>query len=123
MTRIALALLAAAAALGQQKPAEPPEEDEALAIKEYSFNPLQAEKELRVGNFYFKKGSYRAAALRFREATRWNPNFAEAWLRLGEAQEKLGDAKAAREAYEKFLALAPKHKKAPEIRAKLAGKG
>jgi len=117
-----LALLAAAA-LCQQKPAEPPEEDEALAVKEYSFNPLQAEQELRVGNFYFRKGSYRAAALRFREATRWNPNWAEAWLRLGEAQEKLGDDKAAREAYEKFLELAPRHKRAGEIRKKLAGKG
>ncbi len=123
MTRILLALLVAGAAWCQQKPAEPPEEDETLAVKEYTFNPLQAEKELRVGNFYFKKGSYRAAALRFREATRWNPNWAEAWLRLGEAQEKLGDEKAAREAYEKFLELAPKHKRAAEIRKKLAGKG
>lgn len=121
---MALALWAAAAvALCQQKPVEPPEEDETLAVKEYSFNPLQAEKELRVGNFYFKKGSYRAAALRFREATRWNPRFAEAWLRLGEAQEKLGDAKAAREAYEKFLELAPRHKRADEVRRKLESKG
>lgn len=113
----------AAAALCQQKPAEPPEEDEALAVREYSFNPLQAEKELRVGNFYFRKGSYRAAAMRFREATRWNPKWAEAWLRLGEAQEKLGDEKAAREAYEKFLELAPRHKRAAEVRRKLEGKG
>jgi hypothetical protein len=37
---------------------EPEEEDESLKPKEYSFNPLQAEKEVRVGNFYFKKGSY-----------------------------------------------------------------
>ncbi|MCS7315487.1 MAG: tetratricopeptide repeat protein [Bryobacteraceae bacterium] len=124
MTRVALALWAAAAmALCQQRPVEPPEEDEALAAREYSFNPLQAEKELRVGNFYFKKGSYRAAALRFREATRWNPKWAEAWLRLGEAQEKLGDKKAAREAYEKFLELAPGHRRAAEVRKKLAGMG
>ncbi len=117
-----LILLTAGLAAGlQQKPQEPPEEDETLATREYSFNPLQAEKELKVGNFYFKKGSYRAAALRFREATRWNPSYAEAWLRLGEAQEKLGDQKAAREAYGKFLSLAPKHKRAAEIRKKVAG--
>ncbi len=117
-----LILLGAALTAGfQQKPQEPPEEDETLAAREYAFNPLQAEKELRVGNFYFKKGSYRAAASRFREATRWNPGFAEAWLRLGEAQEKLGDQKAAREAYEKFLSLAPKHKRAAEIRKKVTG--
>ncbi|MEK7404310.1 MAG: tetratricopeptide repeat protein [Acidobacteriota bacterium] len=115
MARILLLLLALAAA-AQQKPQEPPEEDESLAVKEYSFNPLQAEKEIKIGNFYFKKGSYKAAALRFREATRWNPGLAEAWLRLGETHEKLNDRNAAREAYAKFLALAPKHKRAAEIR-------
>src|SRR5207244_4437598 len=47
----------------------PPEEDEATAPKVYSFNPLQAEKELKIGNYYFRKGSFRAAAQRFREAT------------------------------------------------------
>ena len=33
----------------------PPEEDESLIPKEYSFNPLQASKELRVGNYYLKQ--------------------------------------------------------------------
>ena len=42
----------------QPKEAEPPEEDEASKPKEYAFNPLQAEKEVTVGNYYFKKGSY-----------------------------------------------------------------
>ena len=102
------------------KPAEPAEEDESLVPKEYSFNPLQAEKELKVGAFYFKKGSYRAAARRFQEATKWNPGFAEAFLRLGEAQEKLKDSKAAREAYRKFLELAPEDKRAAQIKRKLA---
>ena len=67
---------------------EPPEEDANLKPKVYAFNPLQANKELQVGVEYFKKHSYKAAAGRFREATRWNPNLAEAWLRLGEAEEK-----------------------------------
>ncbi len=114
--------MAAQSPQDQQKSQEPPEEDEALATKEYTFNPLQAEKEFKVGNFYFKKGSYKAAALRFREATKWNPGFAEAWLKLGETQEKLNDEKAAREAYQKYLELAPKDKRAAEIRKKLAGK-
>jgi tetratricopeptide (TPR) repeat protein len=108
----------------EQKPPEqqeeaPPEEDVAEKPKEYSFNPLQAEKEVRVGNYYFHKGSYRAAALRFREATRWNGNFAEAYFRLGEASEKQKDWKAAREAYEKFLELAADDKRAPEVRHKV----
>src|SRR6266542_4495476 len=58
----------------------PPEEDEGLKPKVYDFNPLQAQKEVQIGNFYWKKGSYKAAMLRFREATRWNPGLPEAWL-------------------------------------------
>ena len=98
----------------------PPEEDENLKVKEYSFNPLQANKELLVGNEYFKKHSYKAAAGRFREATRWNPNLAEAWLRLGESEEKRKNTKDAKEAYAKYLELQPEAKEAAEIRKKLA---
>lgn len=110
----------------QQKPAakpqEPAEEDETLAVKEYSFNPLQAEKELKVGEYYAKKGSHRAAAQRFREATRWNPSNAEAWLKLAEAQEKLKDREAARQAYSKYLELKPDARNAAQIKRKLEGK-
>lgn len=104
------------------QPQEPPEEDEALAVKEYSFNPLQAEKELKIGNFYFKKGKYKAAARRFEEATKWNPGGAEAYLRLGEAREKLNDPKGAREAFAKFIDLVPDDKRAPQIKKKLSRK-
>jgi len=99
---------------------EPPEEDESLAPKTYSFNPLEAEKDLKVGLYYFKKGNYKASTSRFREATLWNPTFAEAFLRLGESEEKLKDKKAADEAYTKYLALAPDAKDAEAIKKKLA---
>ena len=122
---LAAGLLLGAALWAQEKeqvPPEPPEEDEAYTVKEYSFNPIQAAKELKVGNFYFKKGSYRAAAGRFREATKWNENFAEAYLRLGEALEKWKGLAAAREAYAKYLELEPDGKPAKEVRKKLASK-
>jgi tetratricopeptide (TPR) repeat protein len=99
---------------------EPPEEDESLKPKEYTFNPLEAEKDLKVGNFYFKKGNYKGALNRFREATRWNPGYAEAYLRLGESEEKLKDAKAAREAYAKYVELAPDSKEAVSLKKKLS---
>ena len=104
----------------QQQEQEPPEEDESLAPKTYSFNPLEADKDLKVGLYYFKKGNYKAAMSRFHEATLWNPTFAEAFLRLGESAEKLKDKKAAHEAYEKFVALAPDDKQAGAIKKKLA---
>ena len=99
---------------------EPPEEDETLAPKEYTFNPLQAGKEVTIGNYYFKKKNYRAAAKRFIEATRWNPGLAEAFLRLGETEEKLKDRPAVRQAYAKYIELAPDAKNVEAVRKKLA---
>jgi len=105
----------------QPQEQEPPEEDANLKERVYSFNPVQANKELQVGLEYWKKHSYKAAAGRFREATKWNPNLAEAWLRLGEAEEKRKNAKDAKEAYAKYLELQPEAKDAAEIRKKIAG--
>jgi len=99
---------------------EPPEEDEASKPKEYAFNPLQAEKELRIGNFYWKKKSYRAAAMRYEEATKWNPGYAEAWFKLGEAREKMNQSAEARAAYEQFLTLAGDDKRAGEVKKRVA---
>jgi tetratricopeptide (TPR) repeat protein len=100
----------------------PPEEDASVAVgtKEYAFNPIQAKKEISIGDQYFKKGSYRAAAGRYTEATRWNSGEPEAWYKLGEAEEKLKDSKAAKEAYGKFLEVADaKDKRAEEIKRKI----
>ena len=102
-----------------QQEQAPPEEDESLVPKEYSFNPLQASKELKVGNYYFKQGKYRAAAMRFQEALKWDGSLAEAYLRLGEAKEKQRDRKAAAEAYTKYLEIAPDSKEAPDIKKRL----
>lgn len=109
----------------QQQPPkteEPPEEDESLtkAKKEYEFNPLQAAKEIKIGLFYMKKGSWRAAAGRFEEASLWDPTSADALFYLGEARERMGNHKAKRTAWEKFLELAPEDKRAPDVKKKLA---
>ena len=103
----------------QQQEQEPPEEDVSNTEKEYSFNPLQAQKELKAGGFYYRKGNYKAAARRFQEATKWDPSSAEAFLRLGQSEEKLKDGKAAQAAYTKYLELAPDAKDAEAIRKKL----
>ena len=116
-----------------QKPdyEEPVEEDRSLSREtEYAFNPLQASKEFRVGQFYLKKGSFRAAAGRFEEATKWNPSFADAFLRLAETREKLAELElqeterqliieSATEAYRKYLELSPDGEKAKAIRKKI----
>jgi tetratricopeptide (TPR) repeat protein len=98
----------------------PPEEDTTAKPKEYSFNPLQAATEMRVGNYYYKRGKFRAAADRYREASLWNPTLAEAFLRMGEADEKNHDKKAAKEAYSKYLEMAPDAKDAADVKKKLS---
>ena len=129
MTRaVLLSLFLALQLAAQEKPPappavqeqEPPEEDPDLKPKEYSFNPLEASRNIIAGNFYFKKGNYRADSRRYQEASKWDPTSAEAPLRLGEADEKLHDFPAAREAYEKFVMLSSDAKEIEAVRKKLA---
>ena len=63
-----------------------PEEDTTIGTTTYSFNPLQAKKDIEAGNFYSKKHDFRVAANRFISATKYNDGDAEAWLRLGETR-------------------------------------
>ena len=97
----------------------PPEEDASLATENISYNPLEAQKCITVGNIYYKKGSYRPASTRYKLATQYDESNSEAWLRLGEASEKLKDSQTEKEAYTKYLAAAPDAKNAAEIRKKL----
>ena len=99
---------------------EPPEEDESLAPKVYALNPVQAKKEITAGDYYFKKPNYSAAARRYLEATRWDPGSAEAFLKLGEAREKLREFGPAREAYLKYIELAEDPKEKDALRKKMA---
>jgi tetratricopeptide (TPR) repeat protein len=99
---------------------EPPEEDPDLKPKEYSFNPLEASRNIVAGNFYFKKGNYRAASRRYLEASKWDPTSAEALLKLGEADEKMRDFPAARQAYEKYLTVASDAKDLDTVKKKIA---
>ncbi len=98
---------------------EPPEEDPDLKPQEYSFNPLEATRNITAGNFYFKKGNYRAASRRYLEATKWDPTSGEALLKLGSTYEKLRNFEGARDSYMKFLEIAADSKDAPDVQKKL----
>ncbi len=110
--------------LERQRPTEktsdkevaPPEEDTTIGTTTYSFNPLQAKKDIDAGNFYAKKHDFRAAANRYTSATKYNDGDAEAWLKLAETRERLKDKKAAHDAYAKYLEVASDAKNAAEIR-------
>jgi tetratricopeptide (TPR) repeat protein len=101
--------------------AEPPEEDESLATpRVYTFNPLQAKKEISTGDFYMKRGNYKGAAYRYREATLWDDGSVDAFYKLGEASEKLNDYPAAREAFAKYAGISTDKKKIADVKKRVA---
>jgi tetratricopeptide (TPR) repeat protein len=117
----ALWILMAMLAAQQQRPTPPdPDVEEEAAEPEYTFNPIQAKKEMEVGNFYFKKGSWRAAAGRYARATKWQPDLAEAWYKLAQAHEKLEQRREAVEAYRRFLELPGAEKRGPDVKKRIA---
>ncbi len=95
------------------------EDEDLLPQTRYAFNPIQAKKDLKIGNFYTRKGNHRAAAGRYLEATKWNPSYAEAYWRLGRSREKLKQPSDALEAYRRFLQLAPDDKRARAAKQKI----
>jgi tetratricopeptide (TPR) repeat protein len=105
----------------QQPPDEtnPPEEDESVAPKKYVLNPLEADRNIKVGNFYWDKKEYRAALARYKEATHYNPSSAEAFFRVAEAESKLHNDAAAKLAFQKVISLAPDSKFAATAKKKL----
>jgi len=97
----------------------PAEEDKSFLKDEHSFNPLQSQKSVEAGDHYMRNGKLQGAAWRYQDATMWNDGNAEAWEKWGQAEEKLKDMKAAKDAYAKYLELSPNAKDAAAIRKKL----
>jgi len=116
-----LAFLGSPSLSHKQKPdeANPPEEDESVAPKKYVLNPLESERNIKIGNFYWSKGNYHAALNRYQDATRYNPSSPEAFFKVGEAEEKLKNKDAAKAAFQKVISLAPDSKLAREAKRKL----
>ncbi len=71
------------------------------------WNPHQADKNVEIGDFYYKKGNYRAAEGRYQEALRYQWNHAEATYKLGVVDEKLDKPEDARRYYSTYLKILP----------------
>jgi tetratricopeptide (TPR) repeat protein len=96
------------------------EDEDLLPTTTYAFNPIQAKKDLKIGDFYAKKGNSRAAAARYLEATRWNPQYAAAYWKLAGARDELGQNPQALDAYRAYLALEPNGKQAKQAQARVS---
>jgi tetratricopeptide (TPR) repeat protein len=137
---IAASLLAAGSPLRAQdppkesssKPAEPPgapppkppakpNKDNATqnAPDQPTWDPLRAEKDMEVGQYYMRKGDVEAAIDRFQDATLAKPGYAIPFRFLGEAQEKKGLKKQAIKSYQRYLDLYPHAEDGDKIKKKL----
>jgi tetratricopeptide (TPR) repeat protein len=114
------------------KPATPPDDmkpkstgkqkkDTAMqnAPDQPAWDPLRAEKDLEVGQYYMKKGDWDAAIDRFQDATTAKPGYAIPFRFLAEAQEKKGLKKKAIKSYQRYLDLFPHAEDGDKVRKKI----
>jgi tetratricopeptide (TPR) repeat protein len=83
------------------------------------WDPLRADKDIRVGHYYMNKGDTDAAIDRFEDAIVAKPGFAIPYLYLGEAQEKKGQKRLAIKSYTKYLDLDPHAEDGAKVRKKI----
>jgi tetratricopeptide (TPR) repeat protein len=85
----------------------------------HPYDPHKAEKDVEVGDFYFKRGNYRAAMGRYREAMEYKPNDAAATFGLASTLDRLGKVDEAVASYESYLKTLPHGPRAEEARKSL----
>src|ERR1700738_4059026 len=109
------------AAPPKAKPAPKTNKDNATesAPDQPMWDPLRAEKDLEVGQYYMRKGDVDAAIDRFQDAAIAKPGYAIPFRYLGEAQEKKGLKKQAIASYSRYLDLYPHAEDGDKIRKKI----
>ena len=83
------------------------------------WDPLRAEKDLEVGQYYMRRGDYDAAIDRFSDAIEAKPGYAVPFKFLGEAQEKKKLRKQAIKSYTRYLELFPSAEDGEKIRKRI----
>lgn len=84
------------------------------------YNPMMAEKIVKIGDFYYKRKNYEAAIERYLEALQYQPGRVDAYESLGRTYEKTGEIAKAVNIYKDFISKNPDSPKIPDFRSKLA---
>ncbi|HSR70534.1 MAG TPA: hypothetical protein VLU25_21570 [Acidobacteriota bacterium] len=118
---VILALLTTALA-AQQRPREKPvliraDQPKEQVEEEILPDPNQAQESLKIGQFYFKRKNYKAAASRFREAIRYLPTWPEPYEKLVESFSEMESWQEAIDACELFQATNPDHDLVPKFQS------
>jgi tetratricopeptide (TPR) repeat protein len=85
-----------------------PEDEPAGDVQEmHPWNPYRAMKDDEVGDYYFKRKSYKAALARYQDALIWKEKDAVANFRMAQCYEKLDQPDQAAPHYEEYLKILP----------------
>lgn len=84
-----------------------------------TWDPLRADRDMQVGEYYMHKGDIDAAIDRFQDAILAKPGYGLPFRYLGEAQEKKGFRKPAIKSYQRYLELVPKAEDADKVKRKI----
>jgi tetratricopeptide (TPR) repeat protein len=97
----------------------PEDEPEADVQEMHPWNPYRAMKDDEVGDYYFKRKSYKAALARYQDALIWKEKDAVANFRMAQCYEKLDQPDQAIPHYEEYLKILPDGPYAKEARKAL----
>ena len=78
----------------------PPSDD---VIEMHPYDPHRAEKDVEVGDYYYKQNNYRAAISRYREALDYRPREPRTTFKLADAYEKASQLDDAALAYSEYV--------------------
>ena len=78
-------------------------------------DPDRARKAVEIGNFYYKRGNYKAAEIRYREAILYGPEWPEGYEKLVKTLETMAEYDQAIQACRDFVKAVPDSGKAPEF--------
>jgi tetratricopeptide (TPR) repeat protein len=90
-----------------------------IAPDQPMWDPLRAERDLQVGQYYLRKGDIDAAIDRFEDAALAKPGYAIPFRYLGEAQEKKNLKRDAIKSYTRYLELYPQAEDKSKIEKKI----
>jgi tetratricopeptide (TPR) repeat protein len=89
------------------------------SVESTTYDPVTAEQDVEVGQFYMRKGDIDAAIGRFDDAIRLRSTFAKPRLLAAEAYEKKGEKAEAVKYYKDYLKVFPHAADAKKVQAKI----
>ena len=114
-TALTLACAHAGFAQSQSSPPQP-----SKPAAQSANNRALAQHDVDIGKFYLKRGDVDGAIARYKDALQSRPNFAEAYLLLGQAYEQKRDPLSAISYYQQYLKTLPSGSESKKVRKRIA---